>query len=1234
MSRVQNHPPVHLSRLFFLAVGLFSGTALAAPIVDTDRDGLSDVSEATAGTSPTNPDSDGDGLTDGREVEAHGTDPLDADSDDGGVSDGIEVLVRHTNPKMAADDASAASFGGGLLATFVDVNNVANVANLAQAESAFATATPNALHSYVSYVPLDYSDGTGDADGAFTGGTALQDVWSDDRDTWACAFSGYIVVPPATVPGTHYTFAVGSVDGARLRVFDGATLLTAEVDGNRPFTTGPFLSVEFPAVGGVFPIELMAYGDVGSWGLELSSAPEGTLFSTTAYDILTAGNLVVANLVALQTVTDIDGGSMENDDIMEVLVRVRNDGQMPAESVVFDVNPPGGVTLTGMGLGFTSVPPGATAAGNELTLGRLPPGHTFHLVFRARLIATGEQRLQGIVTASTTTHASIGASRAIEYTDDPFRGVVDNWNNPVALFPTSGEDEDDYSLVGEGQVQINDNDEDGIDYDDEIAGGTDPNNADTDGDGIDDGDELDHDTDPTEPDTDGDGLNDGDEDPDHDGILDPNETDPRDADTDNGGRNDGDERTNGTNPRDPADDGVHVDSDGDGIDDDVEVIGGTDPNDADTDDDGLEDGEEDVDHDGVVDPGETDPKDDDSDGDGLEDGIEVAIGTDPLDADTDGGGKPDDNEVSEGTDPLDPNDDVPTPPGPVDPLDPVDEEPGLVDSDGDGIPDNYEVIGGGCKGSPTTPWSPMVVLMMLAVAPRLRRFRGWFLVVGLSLFAASAQAQENRGFAAERMRMSIDRNGILDVEYGHIPEHLTWDLGLMVGVENDPLVLEVQNADGSRTRVGSLIGTRVAGDLVFAIALWDHLQLGIDLPVILSQSRDSVQNATLTDLSSAGLGDLRLVPKIGLVGQEAAGIDIAIIAGVALPTGGDDAYRGGGGVAFMPELVVSRRIDAFRIAMNLGYATRPNRESLDLSIGNELYGKLGMAVVLGPVAELGVSGSIATRASEPFQNRNQTPAEVDGILSFFLPSDFILFAAAGVGVGNGFGTPDWRLIGGLRYAPVKEKPPAPQPEPPPPPPVTDRDGDGILDDRDQCPDAPEVFNQFEDEDGCPDAPPPPPEPVAAPVVIDRDGDGVPDAIDNCPDVPGLPDFQGCPEAQKVRIESDRLVITETVRFRTGKSIIDKRSYTLLSNIAAVLKVHPEIELVEVGGHTDDVGSDEKNLVLSQKRSAAVVAYLTKQGVDGTRLAAMGYGESRTLEAGTSKEARAANRRVEFLIKQK
>ncbi len=99
----------------------------------------------------------------------------------------------------------------------------------------------------------------------------------------------------------------------------------------------------------------------------------------------------------------------------------------------------------------------------------------------------------------------------------------------------------------------------------------------------------------------------------------------------------------GTDPDDP-------DSDGDGLTDDEEDDLGTDPNDPDTDGDGLDDGDE-------VDRG-TDPLDPDTDDDRLTDGDEVDRGTDPLDPDTDDGGVNDGQEVlDDGTDPLDPSDD-------------------------------------------------------------------------------------------------------------------------------------------------------------------------------------------------------------------------------------------------------------------------------------------------------------------------------------------------------------------------------------------------------------------------------------------------------------------------------------------------------------------------------------------------------------------------------------------------
>jgi hypothetical protein len=150
-----------------------------------------------------------------------------------------------------------------------------------------------------------------------------------------------------------------------------------------------------------------------------------------------------------------------------------------------------------------------------------------------------------------------------------------------------------------------------------------------------------------------------------------------DADSDDDGLPDGEEIAIGTDPFD-------ADTDDDGLSDGDEVnVHGTDPLDPDTDDDGLSDGDE-------VNVHGTDPLDPDTDDDGLSDGDEVNVhGTDPLDPDTDDDGLSDGDEVNvHGTDPLDPDtDDDGLSDGlevalGLDPLDP--------DTDDDGIPDGED----------------------------------------------------------------------------------------------------------------------------------------------------------------------------------------------------------------------------------------------------------------------------------------------------------------------------------------------------------------------------------------------------------------------------------------------------------------------------------------------------------------------------------------------------------------
>jgi hypothetical protein len=142
-------------------------------------------------------------------------------------------------------------------------------------------------------------------------------------------------------------------------------------------------------------------------------------------------------------------------------------------------------------------------------------------------------------------------------------------------------------------------------------------------------------TNPTNPDTDGDGILDGTEDRNHNGRLDPGETDPANRDSDGDGLLDGEEDANHNGQRDPGEtDPRKRDSDDDKLSDATEVrITHTDPLRADTDGDSCLDGAEDVNGNGVKDPGETDPKDgsdcgggalQDTDGDGLLDSIEDA----------------------------------------------------------------------------------------------------------------------------------------------------------------------------------------------------------------------------------------------------------------------------------------------------------------------------------------------------------------------------------------------------------------------------------------------------------------------------------------------------------------------------------------------------------------------------------------------------------------------------------
>lgn len=243
-------------------------------------------------------------------------------------------------------------------------------------------------------------------------------------------------------------------------------------------------------------------------------------------------------------------------------------------------------------------------------------------------------------------------------------------------------------------------------------------------------------------------------------------------------------------------------------------------------------------------------------------------------------------------------------------------------------------------------------------------------------------------------------------------------------------------------------------------------------------------------------------------------------------------------------------------------------------------------------------------------------------------------------------------------------------------PEPDADNDGVPDVVDACPDEAEDLDGYADRDGCTDLDndfdgildvdddcPLQGGPAATGGCPDEDGDGVPDLEDECPTRRGPAASFGCPDWDGDRVpdvrdrcptrpadpsivpkRSDgcpatawrgigRILYDEPVYFPFNRASVDPRSVPMLLEVARIINSSPDILLVEVAGHADEVGTPAYNRRLSRLRAAAVREVLVRQGgVDPQRVVAVGYGEERPAASNATDGGRAENRRVEFVIR--
>lgn len=114
------------------------------------------------------------------------------------------------------------------------------------------------------------------------------------------------------------------------------------------------------------------------------------------------------------------------------------------------------------------------------------------------------------------------------------------------------------------------------------------------------------------------------------------------------------------------------------------------------------------------------------------------------------------------------------------------------------------------------------------------------------------------------------------------------------------------------------------------------------------------------------------------------------------------------------------------------------------------------------------------------------------------------------------------------------------------------------------------------------------------------------------------------------IKSGAAIVLNNLFFDTGQYKLERNSKTELDKLITFMRQNPTVR-IEISGHTDDVGSDQANKVLSERRAKSVVDYLRGNGVAQNRITHIGHGESRPVMPNTSEENRSQNRRIEMRV---
>lgn len=388
-----------------------------------------------------------------------------------------------------------------------------------------------------------------------------------------------------------------------------------------------------------------------------------------------------------------------------------------------------------------------------------------------------------------------------------------------------------------------------------------------------------------------------------------------------------------------------------------------------------------------------------------------------------------------------------------------------------------------------------------------------WLAVAAAVVLYSGQAQAQSQLDLQIFRPSMDSGGNLNVNTGATGGHLTARGGIWFNYAHRLMRSEINGTD---VKLGDVVGNRLDGTAIATLSLFRRLEIGVAMPFNIYQNglnTNLIQDVLgKTNLSSSGVGDLRLMLKGGILTETKYRPAVALVVEGSVPTGDAREFRGEPSFTLTPNVAVSKRIGPqWQAIVNLGYNFRnENARIYRTNLQDEIIYRVGATYAIkqrGGPSIWGLMASIdgATPTNDIFGLGSRPAGNVRNYMQLTFAGtrrfqtsvgNFRILAGIGTGLLPGYGSPLIRGILGFDYLNRE--------------PFDDDDHDGIINVDDKCPGQPEDLDDFEDQDGCPE--------------LDNDNDGIEDVDDECPNEPedkdGYEDFDGCPEVSELDADLD------------------------------------------------------------------------------------------------------------------